>query len=177
MIRSTHQNVAEKNATETRDAEKRAAKAAGHGLAARLGAVATALALALTFAACSATTSDTTTSDTSSETTQEQQATVTATVEIDATAADGESTSYDVEVEEGSTVYDALVATGVDVNASDSDYGMYVMGIGGLASGDYGDMSGWTYEVNGEMAEVNCSELEVSDGDQIVWTYVTEFTE
>ena len=171
MIRNTHQN-AEKDV-----AEKRVTTPAGRGLATRIGAVATALALALSFAACSATKSDTTSSGTSSETTQEQQATVSATVEIDATAADGESTTYDVEVEEGSTVYDALVATGVDVNASDSDYGMYVMGIDGLASGDYGDMSGWMFEVNGEMAEVSCSELEVSDGDQIVWIYVTEYTE
>ena len=69
------------------------------------------------------------------------------------------------------------VATGADVNASDSDYGMYVAGINGLAGGDFGDMSGWMFEVNGEMAEVGCSQLEVADGDVITWTYVTEFTE
>lgn len=99
------------------------------------------------------------------------------TVEIDATAGEGEATSAEVELDEGATVYDALVATGVDVNASDSDYGMYVQGIDGLAGGDFGDMSGWMFEVNGEMAEVGCSQYELSDGDVVTWTYVTEFTE
>ena len=108
---------------------------------------------------------------------QEQQATVSVSVTIDATAGEGESSTTEVDVPEGSTVYDALVATGADVNASDSDYGMYVQGIGGLAGGDFGDMSGWMFEVNGEMAEVGCSQLEVADGDVVTWTYVTEFTE
>ena len=142
----------------------------------RLAAGVAALALALTVAACGgmpAATGDDATADAG----QEQQATVEATVEIDATAGEGELSSYDVELDEGATVYDALVATGADVNASDSDYGMYVAGINGLAGGDFGDMSGWMFEVNGEMAEVGCSQLEVADGDVITWTYVTEFTE
>lgn len=107
----------------------------------------------------------------------EDRSAIAVTVEIDATAGEGEATSAEVEVPEGATVYDALVATGVDVNASDSDYGMYVQGIDGLAGGDFGDMSGWMFEVNGEMAEVGCSQYELSDGDVVTWTYVTEFTE
>lgn len=107
----------------------------------------------------------------------EDRSAIAVTVEIDATAGEGESTTADVEVPEGATVYDALVATGVDVNASDSDYGMYVQGINGLAGGDFGDMSGWMFEVNGEMAEVGCSQYELEDGDVVTWTYVTEFTE
>ena len=108
---------------------------------------------------------------------QEQQATMTVTVEIDATAGEGELTSAEVEVPEGASAYDALLATGADVNASDSEYGMYVQGINGLAGGDFGDMSGWMLEVNGEMAEVAGSELELSAGDVATWLYVTEFTE
>ena len=107
----------------------------------------------------------------------EDRSAIAVTVEIDATAGEGEATSSEVELDEGATVYDALVATGVDVNASDSDYGMYVQGIDGLAGGDFGDMSGWMFEVNGEMAEVGCSQYELSDGDVVTWTYVTEFTE
>lgn len=107
----------------------------------------------------------------------EDRSAIAVTVEIDATAGEGEATSAEVELDEGATVYDALVATGVDVNASDSDYGMYVQGIDGLAGGDFGDMSGWMFEVNGEMAEVVCSQYELSDGDVVTWTYVTEFTE
>ena len=138
----------------------------------RLVAGAAAAALALTVAACGGTPASSA-GDATADAAQEQQATV----EIDATAGEGELSSYDVELDEGATVYDALVATGADVNASDSDYGMYVAGINGLAGGDFGDMSGWMFEVNGEMAEVGCSQLEVADGDVITWTYVTEFTE
>ena len=145
-------------------------------LLARFTAGAAALALALTVAACGGTPASNA-GDATADAAQEQQATVEATVEIDATAGEGELSSYDVELAEGSTVYDALVATDADVNASDSDYGMYVQGINGLAGGDFGDMSGWMFEVNGEMAEVGCSQLEVADGDVITWIYVTEFTE
>ena len=141
----------------------------------RLAAGAAAFALALTVAACG--NAPATTGDTTTDAGQEQQATVAVSVTIDATAGEGESSTVDVDVPEGSTVYDALVATGADVNASDSDYGMYVAGINGLAGGDFGDMSGWMFEVNGKMAEVGCSQLEVADGDAITWTYVTEFTE
>lgn len=173
---NAEKNAAEKNVEQTAPEAAAAHRPARRGLLARVAAGMAALVLAVTVAACGGTATDSG-ADASSETTQEEQAVVTATVEIDGTAGEGESTTYDVEVPEGSTVYDALVATGADVNASDSDYGMYVEGIDGLASGDYGDMSGWMFEVNGEMAEVSCSELEVADGDEIVWTYVTEFTE
>lgn len=142
----------------------------------RLAAGVAALALALAVAACGGTPAATG-DDATADAGQEQQATVAVSVTIDATAGEGESTTVDVDVPEGATVYDALVATGADVNASDSDYGMYVAGINGLAGGDFGDMSGWMFEVNGEMAEVGCSQLEVADGDVITWTYVTEFTE
>ena len=108
---------------------------------------------------------------------QEQQATIEVTVEIDATAGEGEKTTATVELPEGATAYDALVAAADDVNASDSEYGMYVQGINGLAGGDFGDMSGWMFEVNGEMAEVGCSEYELAAGDVVTWLYVTEFTE
>ncbi|OUO32517.1 DUF4430 domain-containing protein [Olsenella sp. An293] len=156
-------NLAKKNRTEK-------------SLLTRLVAGAAAFALALAVAACGGTPAATG-DDATADVGQEQQATVAVSVTIDATAGEGESTTVDVDVPEGSTVYDALVATGADVNASDSDYGMYVAGINGLAGGDFGDMSGWMFEVNGEMAEVGCSQLEVADGDAITWTYVTEFTE
>ena len=142
----------------------------------RLAAGAAALVLALTVAACGGTPA-TGSGDASADAGQEQQATVAVSVTIDATAGEGESSTVDVDVPEGSTVYDALVATGADVNASDSDYGMYVAGINGLAGGDFGDMSGWMFEVNGEMAEVGCSQYELKAGDVVTWTYVTEFTE
>ncbi|MBM6774173.1 DUF4430 domain-containing protein [Olsenella profusa] len=144
-------------------------------LLARLGAGMAALALALTVAACGSAPATTGDATSGTDAPQEQQAALSVTVEIDATAADGEKTTSDVELPEGATAYDALVATGADVNAQDSEYGMYVQGIDGLASGDHGDMSGWMYSVNGESAEVGCSEYTLSSGDVVTWTYVTEF--
>ena len=143
----------------------------------RLGAAFAALVLAVGLAACSAAPATDGSAASGADESQEQQATISVTVEIDATAGEGESTTADVDLPEGATVYDALVATGADVNATDSDYGMYVQGINGLAGGDFGDMSGWMFEVNGEMAEVGCSQYELKAGDVVTWTYVTEFTE
>lgn len=145
-------------------------------LLARLAAGAAALALALTVVACGGAPAAST-GDATANAGQEQQATIEVTVEIDATAGEGELSTHHVELDEGATAYDALVAAADDVNASDSDYGMYVQGINGLAGGDFGDMSGWMFEVNGEMAEVGCSEYELADGDVVTWLYVTEFTE
>ena len=136
---------------------------------ARLAGGFAACALALTVAACGGAPA--------ADSAQEQQATIEVTVEIDATAGEGEKTTSEVELPEGATAYDALVAAADDVNASDSEYGMYVQGINGLAGGDFGDMSGWMFEVNGEMAEGAASELELADGDVVTWLYVTEFTE
>ena len=141
-------------------------------LLSRLAGGAAACALALVVAACAGTPA--TTDDAPAA---EDKPAISVTVEIDATAGGGELTTHAGELDEGATVYDALVATGADVNASDSEYGMYVMGIDGLAGGDFGDMSGWMFEVNGEMAEVGCSQYVLSDGDVVTWTYVTEFTE
>ncbi len=143
---------------------------------ARLVGGVAACALALTVAACGGAPAVGGGSD-DAPAAQEQQATMAVTVEIDATAGEGEKTTSEVELPEGATAYDALVAAADDVNASDSEYGMYVQGINGLAGGDFGDMSGWMFEVNGEMAEVAASECELAAGDVVTWLYVTEFTE
>ena len=97
-------------------------------------------------------------------------------VKVDSSAADG-SVAYDetVELDEGATAYDALVATGLSINASDSQYGKYVEGIGGLAAYDFGDTSGWMFSVNGEDAQVSCDQLTLKDGDAVTFTYVTSF--
>lgn len=141
---------------------------------ARLAGGLAACALALAVVACGGAPS---TGGDAGSAAQDQQAAIEVTVEIDATAGEGEKTSAEVELPEGATAYDALVAAADDVNASDSEYGMYVQGVNGLAGGDFGEMSGWMFEVNGEMAEVAASELELESGDVVTWLYVTEFTE
>lgn len=74
---------------------------------------------------------------------------------------------------EGATVYDALCALGLSVNAHGSSYGTYVSAIGGLAEKQYGGTSGWMYSVNGATPMTACSNYVLSNGDNVVWYYVT----
>lgn len=74
---------------------------------------------------------------------------------------------------EGATVYDALCALGLSVNAHGSSYGTYVSAIGGLAEKQYGGASGWMYSVNGTTPMTACSNYVLSNGDNVVWYYVT----
>ena len=74
---------------------------------------------------------------------------------------------------EGASVYDALCALGLSVNARGSSYGTYVAAIGGLAEKQYGGTSGWMYSVNGSTPMTACSNYVLSNGDNVVWYYVT----
>ena len=74
---------------------------------------------------------------------------------------------------EGATVYDALCALGLSVNAHGSSYGTYVSAIGGLAEKQYGGTSGWMYSVNGTTPMTACSNYVLSNDDNVVWYYVT----
>lgn len=73
---------------------------------------------------------------------------------------------------EGATVYDALCALGLSVNAHGSSYGTYVAAIGGLAEKEHGSTSGWMYSVNGVTPMTACSNYVLSNGDNVVWYYV-----
>ncbi|MCI7730612.1 DUF4430 domain-containing protein [Enorma burkinafasonensis] len=74
--------------------------------------------------------------------------------------------------EQGATVYDALCALGLPMNAQGSQFGVYVSAIGGLAEKEHGDMSGWVYTVNGNTVNTSASSYVLSDGDQVSWFYV-----
>lgn len=74
---------------------------------------------------------------------------------------------------EGATVYDALCALGLSVNAHGSSFGTYVAAIGGLAEKEHGATSGWMYSVNGVTPNTACSNYVLSNGDRVVWYYVT----
>lgn len=74
---------------------------------------------------------------------------------------------------EGATVYDALCALGLSVNAHGSSYGTYVAAIGGLAEKEHGGTSGWMYSVNGVTPNTACSNYILKNGDTVVWYYVT----
>lgn len=47
----------------------------------------------------------------------------------------------------------------------------YIEGINQLYEFDCGSLSGWTYKVNGIAPNYGCSKYEISDGDDIVWSY------
>lgn len=73
----------------------------------------------------------------------------------------------------GATVYDALCALGLSVDARGTSYGTYVAAIGGLAEKEHGGTSGWMYSVNGATPNTACSNYVLSNGDNVVWYYVT----
>lgn len=73
----------------------------------------------------------------------------------------------------GASAYDALCALGLSVNAHGSSYGTYVAAIGGLAEKEHGGTSGWMYSVNGVAPNTACSNYVLSNGDRVVWYYVT----
>ena len=102
-------------------------------------------------------------------------------VTIDSSEADG-SVSADVttSVPAGASVYDALVAAcdqaGISVNARNTQYGVYVAAIGGLADMDsrFSGTTGWRYGVNStDYIGVSCSSYTVHDGDTVIWWYTT----
>lgn len=71
---------------------------------------------------------------------------------------------------QGSTVYDALCATGASISGSS----YYVSAINGLAEKQCGDGSGWTYAVNGSLPGKACGRYTLSGGESISWIYSTE---
>lgn len=74
---------------------------------------------------------------------------------------------------QGATVYDALCACGLSMNASNTGYGIYVSAIGGLAEKEHGGHSGWMYSVNGAVPMTACSNYMLLNGDSVSWYYVT----
>lgn len=110
--------------------------------------------------------------------TQAQTEQIKTTVELDTSAVDNEVTyKEELTLDAGTTVLEALKATGLEVTEATGPYGSYVDSIGGLAEKAHGESSGWTFLVNDEMAMETASTLVVEDGDKITWEYVTTFEE
>ena len=94
------------------------------------------------------------------------------TVVVDGSAAGGPSYRVPVQLDPGATAYDALVASGANVNARATVYGTYVAAIDGLAEFAHGPMSGWVYAIDGVEPNVAASGRVMRDGQTLVWTYV-----
>lgn len=77
-------------------------------------------------------------------------------------------------VPEGTTVLETLqwAAREAGLTVITSGSPAFVESIGGLATGDGGDVSGWTYTVNGETIMESAAVQTVSQDDQVVWSFV-----
>lgn len=98
---------------------------------------------------------------------------VTVSVYIDSSRAKGYPTSLGggtVTLRAGSSVYDALCATGVSVGGSSK----YVSSIGGLAEFACGKGSGWLYFVNGSSPGYGCGSYILKGGENITWIYTCD---
>ena len=72
-------------------------------------------------------------------------------------------------------LYDAVKAEQLQVEvdgvSGDVVETAYVRGIASLYEFDFGDLSGWTYTVNGERPSVGCGSCILHDGDKVAWIY------
>ncbi len=83
--------------------------------------------------------------------------------------------SFKVDIEEGDTVYDALLLAvtknGIHLETNGNNDSVYVEGIAHVYEFDYGDLSGWTYLVNGKKPSVSCGGYILNPDDVITWEY------
>ena len=89
-------------------------------------------------------------------------------------------TTSTVAFNEGDTVYDILdracAAAGIQMEASwtPAYNSYYIEGINNLYQFDCGELSGWTYKVNGWVPNYGASSYTVQDGDTIVWDFTCD---
>lgn len=94
------------------------------------------------------------------------------TVSVDSTLGGGSSTSASASVPLGSSVLDALEAAGYSVSTQNTQYGIYITGIGGVEASSR-DRRGWVYAVNGVEPSCSAANYVLSSGDTIAWAYVS----
>lgn len=123
-------------------------------------------------AAQTAADSDSTESATTSDAQQ-----VTYTLKVDATAAE-KGMLYDgvVSTKPGTTVYMALIDTGLKLKVDNSSGGVYVDGIDDVVASKTSPNAGWLFTVNGEAPNTDASKTQIADGDVIVWTFTADYT-
>lgn len=86
---------------------------------------------------------------------------------VDTSAIDGIAGPSSYQLTADATAYDALVATGAQLDGTPS----YVTSINGIAEGVDGKSSGWMYEVNGEAPTVAANECVLKNGDSVRWYF------
>jgi len=84
----------------------------------------------------------------------------------------------ELEIEKGDSVYTVLVDAArryrLQIENDGGERSAYITGIAFLYAFDYGDLSGWVFEVNGEKPSLGAGEYELSDGDSILWRYTLD---
>ncbi len=80
-------------------------------------------------------------------------------------------------MEKGTTVYQALIDTGLDLTVTSSSGSTYIDGINGVVASETGANAGWLFTVNGETPSVGADALEIADGDNIVWTFYKDYSQ
>ncbi len=143
----------------------KAARAAAWGRKAGAFLVAVTLLFTLALAGCSESAQENQTGQDSA-----QQALISVTVNAVAEAEGFEAIQAPAQVPEGATVFDALVASGIEYSASDSEYGKFVESLGGLAGTS---STAWVFTVNGEQVMEGCDSCVLSDGDVVEWSYIS----
>lgn len=85
------------------------------------------------------------------------------------------------EIENGDTAYDilkeAVAKNKIHMETSGGKESVYIQGINHIYEFDYGDLSGWTYCINGEQLPMSCGKYKLSDGDIIEFLYTCELGE
>lgn len=99
-------------------------------------------------------------------------ASVTVSLKVDATDYDkGVLFDEKMTVDEGKTLYDALMESGLELDVSSMSGTVYIDGIDGIVSSKISPNSGWLYEINGEVPSVGVDSYVLEDGDEIVFTF------
>ena len=86
----------------------------------------------------------------------------------------------EVTFNEGDTAFDVLVkltrdkGIHMEYNKAPAYNSIYIEGIGNLYEMDCGELSGWTYLVNGEGLNYGCSQYTMVNGDVIEWRYTCD---
>ena len=102
---------------------------------------------------------------------------ITYTLKIDATAAN-KGMLYDsvVSTKPGTTVYAALIDTGLKLKVDNSSGGVYIDGIDGVVASTTSPNAGWLFTVNGEAPNTDASKVQIANGDVIAWTFTADYT-
>ena len=141
--------------------------------------VAALFSLMLVLAGCGqqATQTATGSGDSSNTTATSDAQEVTYTLRVDATAAD-KGMLYDsvVSTKPGTTVYAALIDTGLKLKVDNSSGGVYVDGIDGVVASTTSPNAGWLFTVNGEAPNTDASKVQIANGDVIAWTFTADYT-